>query len=323
MFVNLKSLLVNVSLPFVKKYPLVGVDFGWDELRLLQLEKRAGSFHIEKMLSYRGNMRSLEQSAAGLQTVVRRENLQGYPVAFALPSSVILKKQIELPYFKDEELMGELTQDFNRHFPDLPEEKVHFDFVAKPVTEEMLSILLVAARKESLEQLIKVARQVSLKAKIVDVDLYALARAAAFYFHPRLEREKLKAAVLNLEWPAFSLIVFTAEDLVFHHQWCVDRAVFEKPLQAADQLMQQLRRAWQLCLATHPKLKIDLLGISGEITQLDELACYFQRQLSREVKIINPFLQMTYSSSLQRETICHLAPRFLLCCGLALRHDYN
>ncbi len=310
------------------KKSLVCLDFGFNEIRLLQLKKKAGGFHIEKMLAQplpgqSGTSVCWQENTETLHALVKQENLRGHPAAFALPASAAMKKQIEMPSLPADTLESELRQNFSRYFPDLAEKEVYFDFVAKPLNEEQLSILLVAARKGPLEQVMQLAEQSGLKARMADLDLYALARGASFYFYPELARKKQLAAVFNLGWPIFSLIVFTSEDLVFHYQWCCDREVFEKPLHFVDSLVLKLQTAWQLCLATHPKLKIDLLGLSGELKYLKELASVFQKRLSREIKMIDPFFAMTHSAQLGREDIAQLAPSFLLCCGLALHGQHD
>lgn len=84
-------------------------------------------------------------------------------------------------------------------------------------------------------------------------------------------------------------------------------------------LLQSIKNTWQLCQATHPERHIQFLGLSGESAGLDASAVDLQTQLPPQVVVMRPFSKMTYAPSLPVDRVEAQAPRFLLCCGLAMR----
>jgi len=327
MLTYLKSLSSSAR-DYFKKYPFLGLDLGLNEIRLLQLEKRGSCFHIEKMVAHpfsvekasRGKGSSWEAYREPLLDLVAQMELKNCSVALALPHSAIIKKQIELPPpLQESELTAVLQQGLSQYFPGIPENEIYFDYEVKPANEAWLSILLVATRKQQLQSQLSVVEQAGLKVAIVDVDIYALTRAAALFFYPNQERRNEIAVLLNLVSPVCSFIAFNAEELIFHHSWNVDKAIFDNPLDHGDNWVQQVKNGWQLYQSNHPQRKITFMGVAGEIVHLDQLVSVFQKQFSLTVKQVNPFQAMTHSASLRPNLINDYASRFLLCCGLARR----
>ncbi len=326
MLTYLKSLSYSVRRYF-KKYPILGLDLGLNEIRLLQLEKRGTRFHLEKMLTYpvvENNKQQQETAWEACQQVllqlVTESGLCAYPVALALPSSTIIKKYLELPQpFHESELTQTLQQELAELFPEVPEKELCFDYLVKASSETWLAILLIATRKAQLQGKIRILEQVGLKVSLVDIDIYALSRAASLFFYSEGERAQAPALLVDLRWPLCHFIVFNAEELVFHHEWEMNRQVFEEPLHHAAGIIQALNAAWQLYQLHHPKHPIVWLGLAGDLPELPHLLKPLQEQFQGELKLINPFQNMTYAPHLCPETIRQEAPRFLLSCGLAMR----
>lgn len=267
-----------------------------------------------------GKKLSWEETGEALLELVVREGLSGAGVAFALPGSAVLRKQLEFPlHFNDSELSIELRQRLSQYFPGIPVEEIHFDFMRRTGSEERPLVLLVATRREQLQTQAGALQKAGLQARIADVDLYALARAAAWYFFQGREGGSEVAALFDLGWPLFSFIAFNRDELIFHHQWRVGREVFEEPLARGADWIPQARNVWQLCQATHPQLRVHYLGVAGELAPLDLIADRLQEHFPLKVEVIRPLRGMTHASSLHAEQIQALSPRFLQCCGLAMR----
>ena len=97
MLAYLRSLPLCAPLRYLKKYPLLGLDLGFNELRLLQLEKRGKTYHVEKLLIQplspespkQGKKIAWAEVGEQLQALVVRAQLAGSAVALALPSSAV------------------------------------------------------------------------------------------------------------------------------------------------------------------------------------------------------------------------------------------
>jgi|GEM_PF-2749225 len=310
MLSKLKSLADRHLCSFFKKTPLLGLELGRDELRYLQLKKSGGQFHIEKLgvLSLTPENRE-EQLAAWAEEL----GLTGSELALALPGQSVFKKQIEVPaYFTEAELMNELGFRLSQHFPGVPVAELALDFVLAEVKEGRQRVLAVATKQKELQSQIQLFTQAGLRVKIVDVDLYALTRAACPLFYAASDPSLPLAGLLDLRWSQASFLVFDQQELVFHHQWPMDQAL----------LMQQIKSIWQLFRTNHSRLKIAYLGLAGDLNGLECFASQIEAELLLPVRVLNPFQGMTHE--LDEKILSQLSPGFLLCCGLARRagkHD--
>src|SRR5579872_31184 len=113
---HLKSFTELPFKNYFKKPAFLGLDIGCQEIRLLQLEKRGTHLHIEKILAHplltkmdSGEGFFWEQNQDPFFQFIEQLKLKGSSVAFALPSSAIIKKTIELPSsIKEKELTEEV-----------------------------------------------------------------------------------------------------------------------------------------------------------------------------------------------------------------------
>lgn len=280
-----------------KKSSWIALDQGLNEQRLLMLEKRGSAYHIEKMrvLSLDGDLLSL----------IKREGLEGACVTLAWPFSAILKTQIEFPFSgKEVEFVDELRKRLYQYFPGHPEDELYFDYQAG---------ILVAARKGPIQNQVAALEKLGLYPRIVDVDAYALARAAAWHFFRNRKEEGVQAALFHLSSPWSYFLVMNRKDLIFSHPFSLEAASIEA-------VSQTLRKIWQLYPARHPE-RITNLGLSGEreMTFLNQLQALLEASFPLSVEVIRPFQGLTHSGDLSEATIESLSSRFLVCLGLALR----
>lgn len=155
--------------------PRIGLDLYSNEIRLLQLRHKKDRWVIEKSamipLPYGAMIeRKIQQPEVvmtHLQALVQETDTHGARVTIGLPIQSVISKKIPVSE------LG-LLRHVNDYFPGM-NEVLAYDYLK--MDED---VLLIATRHDELMNYIRVIEGAGLKLSIVDVDVYALVRAAHF-----------------------------------------------------------------------------------------------------------------------------------------------
>jgi type IV pilus assembly protein PilM len=83
--------------------------------------------------------------------------------------------------------------------------------------------------------------------------------------------------------------------------------------------MQQIRRSIQMFLTTSGQEKVDYLLISGGTASLEGLESLLTDELGIHTVIANPFNDMAFNESIDKDELASVAPQLMVATGLALR----
>jgi type IV pilus assembly protein PilM len=211
-----------------------------EEIRLLQLRKTRQQFKVEKYAVAplpagavsQGKIRQMEIVQTALNQLVQETGTAKCPAAMALPVNAVITKRVLAP----------LVDDITHYFPGI-QDTLCFDYV----TDEK-ELLLVASRSELLNQYRCLLEAAELKMKIVDVDTYALLRAASL--HPPVN------GLLDIAPEVTQIIVLQERQIIFRQHWQTGND---------ELLLAELKRALPLCQASHQSLQINSMLVSGKI----------------------------------------------------------
>jgi type IV pilus assembly protein PilM len=295
----------------------VGLDINPDEIRLLQLkDTRSGwavtSYAVEPLpvgAISDGKIRQPQIVRTALQNLVRATNTTGSPTAIALPANTVISQQIKLAAcLSERQCEKQISHNLERYLPGVNEE-LCFDFMTTATSDnDYREIRLVASRLEQLRTYAEMVNNAGLQVKVVDVDAYAMMRAAKFSLGET--NPNAIVAIVDVGKHVTQLMVFQQQHIIFSQQW-----------QTMDltQLPKALQRALHLCLANQSQLRIEHVLLSGKISALPlALQNVFQQELALTPTLANPFQAMSLAA-VNEDDLQQLATRFQICCGLATR----
>lgn len=293
-----------------RDHSLVGVEINADEIRLLQIkETRKGlvveNFGIKSLPSgavVEGRIIQVEVVAGVLTGLVRETHTAGCVAAVALPVSRVISKRIKLPAdLPVVEYEAAIVGNFKQYFPGMQEE-LCFDYVVfDPVEGEQSDILLVVSRVGQLNSYRQVVEQAGLVVKIVDIDTYALARAASF----GMQVDEV-TALLDISAEVTQFILLQHGQIIFNQHW---HASENSVLSAA------MKRAMHVCAASHKTLKIKNCLVSGNFAVASALASESDMHFVKA----NPFSSILFSKQVDVNELHSAASRLMVCYGLAAR----
>lgn len=330
--------------------PLLGIDLSPAAVRVIELSDLRGRWCVERYARSAlphgairdGHIANPSQVAQALSEALAQCGTQLRHAALALPSGLVIRKVLSVPDdLSDEELESQVEADAEDNLPfSLDELRLDFAVVGPSAGEQgKIDIMLVAARKEKINERLSLVEAAGLRPVAVDVESQALLEAVALHDWNASGR-KLAAADGSAEQSDYALVqlghdasqysVIRAGQLVFERELSaglhkLDQEISRRPEQAAafaeafhDVICQEIRRAMQLHASTADHVDTRLLLLAGPTDRLPMLPAVIDDRLSVTVQLANPFGSMDFSPAVDEERLQADASCCLVACGLAM-----
>lgn len=175
---------------------VLGLDVSSTAVKLLELSKSGNSYRVEAYgvmglpegAVVERTIKDPDAVSRCIKQLVDRTGTRVKGAAVAVSGSSVIIKRLQMPEgLSETDLESRIMVDAEQYIT-FPIEEVSLDFeVLGPSTREgQVDVLLVACRSESVDALSDVVRAAGLSPQVVDVEVYALARAFVFVA-PQLE----------------------------------------------------------------------------------------------------------------------------------------
>ena len=166
--------------------PLIGLDISTTSVKLLELSKRGGRYHVDRYATApikRPSQRDADPAAQveavgdAVAKAVRRSRTRLKHAAVAVSGSAAITRTIPMPRkFSDWEIENRILLDAEQHIPYSLNE-VYLDFqVMGPNANnpDTVNVLLAASRSETVLDRVAAVEAAGLSANVVDIEAYAL-----------------------------------------------------------------------------------------------------------------------------------------------------
>ncbi|MEO0971848.1 MAG: pilus assembly protein PilM [Pseudomonadota bacterium] len=179
--------------------PLLGLDITTSSVKLIELSDAGGSrFRVDAYAAEPTPVNSVNEKSVvdvdavgeAIRRAVRRAGAKAKEAAVAISGDAAITKVIQMPASLSEaDLEDQISLQADQYIP-FPLEEVSFDFevLAKNNETEMSDVLLVATRTENVEQRQAAVEAAGLKARLVDVEAFALENACQLMRHQMPEQ---------------------------------------------------------------------------------------------------------------------------------------
>ena len=315
--------------------PVLGVDVSPAGIRIMELAREGKHFRVAHYAHEPvpagalrdGSFSQRELLTEPLRRALKRSGTRLKTAAMALPSGAIIKKTLMLPAgMYDEEMEMQVETEASQTLP-FPLDEISLDFVIVGPSanhEAYVDVMLVAARKERIDERLALADTVGLRPVVIDVESQVMAASLALLDPEQQNRQDQPVVLLQLCSEGSHCYVIINGLVIFEREIGVSlpRPDQEKSRTSPDSIReaicQELARALQLFSTSTQHASVAHIYIAGSIRTLGtDLAAFVAQRLSIPSSLPHPFADM-HSTSLDirlRED----APACLLACGLALR----
>lgn len=345
---------------FSKSKNLVGLDVGSSAVKLVELkEKKAGSFQLLKVgiepLSPEAIVDgSIMDSSMVVDTIHRlnaTQNVRNSNFATSLSGHSVIIKRISLPAMSPEELAESIQWEAEQYIPfDINDVNLDYVPLTTSVAGENVEVILVAVKKEKINDYTSVITQAGKTCALVDVDAFAVQNCWEANYEVEEGRVvalvNVGASVTNVNVMNGSVSQFW-RDITFGGNQYTDAIQRELNLSFAeaealkrgestgDYSIQQvipilnsvsedfageLRKTLDFYTATSGAEGVDQIILSGGGAGVMNLETVLRDKFGLPVEIMNPFRRITFNESeFNPEWIAEVGPGMAVAVGLAIR----
>jgi type IV pilus assembly protein PilM len=344
---------------FSKKDRLVGLDIGSRTIKLAEIvDGKSGltlrtfnTVDIEPGLIEEGSIKDPETVSGYIRELFKSSKLKDKNVAISIGGYSVIVKKINVQTMTEEELQESIHFEAEQYIPfDISEVNLDFQILGESEhNPNQMNVLLVAAKKEMINEYINLMQMTKLRPRIIDVDAFALQNIFESNYSPENENialidigaSKTSLNILKDNISEFmrdvSLGCDQINDKIASTIGCTmeeSEAVKlggESEMMPVDDLNDivasvvsdwcvEIKRALDFFLSTYPEEQISRIVLSGGGANIKKFRELLAVETSTEVEVINPFKAVEIDE--QRFDASYLekiAPQAAISMGLAKR----
>lgn len=343
--------------------PMVGLDIGSSAVKAVVLRRGRGGWALVAAGEAPLPDGSLQDGAAAEPTAVSEAvsglfdslRLKRARVAAALSGHAVIVKRLSLPAMSQAELNEAIPGRPNRYIPfDLSEVQLDYQVVGTEgdATKNSLDVLLVAAKRDRIDDRSAVIAQTGRKPVVLDIEAFALANAYTMNYPERTDdlsvlvhvgRGVTIVCLLERGEPVFTRDISIGgqthlesvmrelgpagvDDLtakrILHGQFPPDMSADQVAAvlrEASAQLVLEVRKTVDFYRATAPVEKINRVVLSGGAYQAVGLVDLLAGEFDAPVDVFDPFRRVSRSS--RTIGIDAPGPAYAVAVGLAMRQE--
>ncbi len=343
-----------------KKKDVIGLDIGCSSIKLVELREDKKGYKLQNLAISPLPPEAIVDGALmdsvtiidTIRDVIGNSKTKARDVVTSVSGHSVIVKKISLPFMTEAELEESIQWEAERYIPfDINDVNIDFQiFGASAENPEVMDVVLVAAKKDIINDYVSIIMESGLNPVIIDIDSFALENMLAINYE--IEKEEtvaianVGASVTNINIlrnniSAFTRDIFKGGNQVteeIQRQLHVDheeaekikvgskvdltsQSVIENVLKtASESLAVEIGNSLDFFQSTSTYEKIGRLYLSGGGSKIKDFDTTLQQQIGMPVEIVNPFKKVDYSGrSFDLEYLREIGPIMAVGVGLASR----
>jgi type IV pilus assembly protein PilM len=318
--------------------PVLGMDIAEQGVRLIEIEQRGHNIRIAHQAESDWPQEAMTDSEGrpslgriqALRHAYESSGSRQRSVTLALSSGSVIKKILSLPRPSHDEELEILVEDEAAQSLPFARDEMSLDFSIvgpTPNAPDRVDVLLVAARKEPIDQRVALVEAIGLKVQIVDVEAHAIALALVVMqsatVHP-LDAALAEGIIYSSADGLHALVVREGQ-VLFERSLSLARPAPdsagspEAMAQFSEALCQEWHRTSQLFAASSGGVTLHRLHLVGLGSSVDPIARALDQQMGVQTSIPDPFSIWASKPNHSRAAPPTQGADYVIACGLALR----
>jgi type IV pilus assembly protein PilM len=340
---------------------LVGLDIGSSAIKLVQLKESKGRYFLQKFgvkplepeVIVDGTVMDEGRVVSAIRELFEESNVKNKHVAISISGHAVIVKKISLPPMPDDELEGQVRLAAEQYIPfDINE--VNIDFHVLPPdpsgdAQSDMSVILVAAKKDKINELTELVKGAGLIPVVMDVDAFAIENMHAVNY-PMAQDEttalvNVGASVMNVNIIRGGVSLFTRDIPLGGNRYTeaiqremgmsYDEAEEIKKGERANEgggpltnvidsvnaeVASEIARTVDYFKTSASNADLDRVLVCGGVARIKGLVQQLGDRMQVSVELANPFGEIdTSGSDADPDTLADMAPLAAVGVGLALR----
>ena len=344
---------------FGKKNHLVGLDIGSRSIKAGEIIegkrgqtlKKFGMIDIPPGTIEDGVINDPEAVSDAIRQLFKTYNIKEQNVAVSIGGYSVIVKKINVQNMPEEQLQETIQFEAEQYIPfDISDVNLDFQILGESEhNPNQMSVFLVAAKKEMVNDYINLVNLAGLNPCIIDVEAFALQNI----FELNYDAQEENIALIDIGASKTSLNILRGMTSVFMRDVALGCLQINQKivslvgcsLEEAEQLKQgeqqdkissedlnniisavvsdwctEIRRALDFFYSTYPEDQITRIILSGGGANIAEFRQLLGAETSAHVEIINPFQNLTIDDdAFDSAYVQQIAPQATICMGLAIR----
>ncbi len=348
-----------MNLPFLSQNELVvGLDIGSHAVKVCQLKRAPGGYAIITLGSTvlpegaveDGTLNDPEIVSKAIADLFQNLKIKNKKIGFSISGYSVIVKKVNLAVMEDAQLEEHIMAEAEQYIP-FDIEDVYLDFQdLKTNSQETgrTDVMLVAAKKEIVDDYLEMLRSLNLTPVIVDVDGFALENSYEYNY-----QKKENVALVDIGASKMSINILSqgisvvARDIIVGSRQLTEQIqnVFDLEFEEAEALkigykydedkrgeieeifsttctqwILEIKKAIDLYHANHPDQPLKKLILSGGGAKVSGLIDFLTQETELKVELFNPFLNISSNSKLiDPNYLNSIGPEMAIATGIALR----
>jgi type IV pilus assembly protein PilM len=344
-----------------KQNVVLSIDISTAAVKLLELSKVGTRYRVESFAIaplpqdafVDKNIANADVIAEAIKVALKRSGSKLKEATVAVSGSAVMTKIITMSgSLTDDEMEEQIMIEADQYVPYSLDE-VNFDFEVQHINEnnpEMVDVLLVASRRENVDDRVEALSKAGLKASIVDVEAFAMETAFSLLsdqFADSTDDKTVAIADIGSTIATLNVLhngrsIYTreqgfggkqlTEEIQRRYGLSYEEAGLAKrqgglpdnyivdvldPFKRA--MVQQIQRSLQFFVSSNANRGIDSIVLAGGCASIPGVDKLVEKNSGVPVYIANPFINMTLSNKIKPQILSNDAPTMMIACGLALR----
>ena len=341
-----------------KENLITGIDIGSHAVKICQLQKTGkgykllavGSMTIPPGSVEDGVLQEPDEVGKAIAALLKNLKIKNTKIGISISGYSVIVKKINLETMDDEALTEYIKAEAEQYIP-FDIDDVYLDFQKLPPKRErsdQIEVMLVAAKKEVINDYLNMLHNLKLKTVLVDVDGFALENIweTTTDVPGNVALVDIGASKMNINIISEGVSVLARDIVVGSDQLTEQLAnALEIEYQEAEKIklglipaeeqrekiediftrtctqwVLEIKKAIDLYLANNPDKPLVSLVLSGGGSKVSGLQKYIQRETNLPVIAFNPFQNMICDEKkFDREYLESIAPEMAIATGLAIR----
>ena len=344
-----------------KQNAVLGIDISSAAVKLLELSKSGTRYRVESFAVaplhqaplVEKNIAHVDTIAEAIKIALTQSQSSLNQATVAVSGSAVMTKMITMPSsLSDVEMQDQIIIEADQYVP-FSLDQVNFDFEIQGINEtnpDLVNVLLVASRRENVDDRIEALVKAGLKATIIDVETFAMENAFKLLPDPFKNSTSAKTVAIADIGSTISTLtllhdghaIYTreqefggkqlTEEIQGRYGLSYDEAGIGKrcgglpenysvdvlgPFKRA--MVQQIQRSLQFFVSSSVNRTIDCIVLAGGCASIQGVDKLVESNLGIPTYVANPFIDMTFSNKVNPDALYRDAPAMMIACGLALR----
>jgi type IV pilus assembly protein PilM len=345
---------------FSKKKDIIGLDIGSSSIKLVELREGKNGYRVQSLALSLLPPEAIVDGALmdsvtiidAIKDLINQSKTKTKNVVTSVSGHSVIVKKITLPFMTEAELEESIQWESERYIPfDINDVNIDFQILGSDVENpEVMDVILVAAKKDVINDYVSVIMEAGLNPLIMDVDAFALENMLAINYDSEkgeaLAVANVGASITNINIlksnvSAFTRDIFKGGNQVteeIQRQLHIDfdeaekikvgskvdgasQPVIQKVLkEASESLAVEIGNSLDFFQSATTYEKITKLYLSGGGSKIKDFDILLQQHIGIPVEMINPFKKVEFSEKeYDMEYMREIGPVMAVGVGLASR----